>query len=300
MRISLGEPPFRRAARLLPVVLIGLVGTLTLCVGEAVAAPGGIPEVKLDGAKQVTKTSATIEVGVNPEGGQTTFEIWLECQSAEPFGSACEPLTVSEQLQQGVLAPGFELEPVTAPVEGLQPGYFYKYQVVATNSAGRAGWVGNGLVTCPSEGVCSMQPWLPGEELSTVEQDRKFGEEAPRREAERQAKRREEEERPAKEAAERAAREREIHEAGERAGKEAAERDAAAAAQARRCVVPRLDGDSLAAARLALDRHHCRLGKVATPHAHRRALVVGSQSVRSGRKLASGAKVSVTLRPARD
>jgi hypothetical protein len=144
------ESRLRRTARLLPVCLIGLAGILTLCAGQALAAPSGSPEVKLDVAKQVTKTTATIEVAINPEGSQTTFEIWLECQSAERLSNACEP-----------------------------------------------------------------------------------------------------------------------------------------------------NGDSLASARRALARHHCRLGKATTPHAHREALVVASQSVRSGRKLASEAKVSVTLRPAR-
>jgi hypothetical protein len=73
-----------------------------------------------------------------------------------------------------------------------------------------------------------------------------------------------------KEAAERAAKEREAREAGERAGKEAAEREraaewAAARAHSPKCVVPRLNGDSLTEARRALGRAHCRLGKLTEP-----------------------------------
>ena len=44
---------------------------------------------------------------------------------------------------------------------------------------------------------------------------------------------------------------------------------------------------------------HCALGKVTKPHARKHhklpPLVVGSQSPRSGRRLANGAKVAVTL-----
>lgn len=296
MQRSSKKSPLCRTARLLPIFLIGLAGAFTFSVGQALAAPSEVPEVRIYGAEQVTKTSATIEVGINSEGSQTTYEIWLECQSADWLSNVCEPLTVGNQLKQGVIAPRFELQTVTAPVEGLQPGYLYKYRVVATNSVGRAGWVGSGLVTCPSEGVCPMQPYLRGEELWNLEGAEREGREAPRLEAEREAKRKEEEERPAKEAAERATKEREIREAGERAGKEAAEREAEAVAQARRCVVPSLNGDSLTAARRALDRAHCRLGKVTKPRTRHGALVVDRQSARSGRRLASGTKVAVTLR----
>ena len=290
------QSSLRRAVRLLPIFLIGLAGGATVFAAQALAAPSESPEVQIRGAKLVTKTSATIEVGINPEGSQTSYEIWLECQSADRDNQACEPLTVGEQLQQGVIASGFEVHAVLANVEGLQPGYLYKYRVVATNSVGKAGWVGSGLVTCPSEGVCPMQPFLEGEELWILEGANKDAEEAPRLEAEREARRKEEEERPGKEAMERVAEERAIREAGERAGREAAEREAAAASQLR-CVVPRLGGDSLSAARRALDKAHCRLGRVTEPRTHHGALVVGSQTVRSGRKLVSGAKVAVTLRP---
>jgi hypothetical protein len=126
-------------------------------------------------------------------------------------------------------------------------------------------------------------------------------EEAPRLEAEREAKRKEEAERPAKEAAEKATHEREVREAGERAGREAAERSAreaaerAAALHSERCVVPRLRGDSPAAARRALQRAHCNVGRVTAPHSHRGALIVAGQSVRAGRTLADGAKVAIVL-----
>jgi hypothetical protein len=130
-------------------------------------------------------------------------------------------------------------------------------------------------------------------------------EEAPRLEAEREAKLREEAERPAREAAEKAAHEREVREAGERAGREAAERasreaaERAVALQRERCVVPRLRGDSLAAARRVLHRGHCSLGRVTASRTDGGALIVAGQSVRVGRTLAGGARVAITLAPKR-
>lgn len=127
----------------------------------------------------------------------------------------------------------------------------------------------------------------------------RVGAEAPKHEEEREAEKREEEERPAKEAAERAAKEREVREAGERAGREAAERERAEAernaAASVQCVVPRLKGESLNAARRTLGKAHCSLGKVSTPRKHHGALVVTAQSIQAGRKLAKGAAVAVKL-----
>lgn len=64
-----------------------------------------------------------------------------------------------------------------------------------------------------------------------------------------------------------------------------------------RCVVPKLKGSTLAKAKRALKRAHCRLGKVRKPGHVRRGfqLVVGSQSPAAGSSRAAGAKVAVRL-----
>jgi len=67
------------------------------------------------------------------------------------------------------------------------------------------------------------------------------------------------------------------------------------------CVVPKLSGLSLRAARKKLSRAHCKLGKVKKPRlkkSQRHArLVVSRQSQRAGKKLANRASVSLTLAP---
>ena len=107
------------------------------------------------------------------------------------------------------------------------------------------------------------------------------------------------EERPQREAAERKHQE-ETREATERTEKEAAEEaQEKAKGAASRCVVPTLEGDSLASARRALHRAHCKLGRVTVPRGGHGTLVVTAQSLRRGAKRPGGTAVAVTLGPAR-
>ena len=61
------------------------------------------------------------------------------------------------------------------------------------------------------------------------------------------------------------------------------------------CVVPRLRGKTLAAAKRALKKAHCAIGKVTKRASKKRPGRVISQSRRPGRKLRNGAKVGVVL-----
>jgi hypothetical protein len=66
------------------------------------------------------------------------------------------------------------------------------------------------------------------------------------------------------------------------------------------CVVPRLSGLSSTVAKRRLLAANCKLGKlsVAKRYKHAKRLVVATQKIKPGTHLASGASVSVTLRPA--
>lgn len=69
----------------------------------------------------------------------------------------------------------------------------------------------------------------------------------------------------------------------------------AAAAPVKRCVVPKLKGRTLKAAKRALNGARCRLGKVRRARSPRRSGTVIRQSVRAGKRLPAGAKVGVVL-----
>jgi hypothetical protein len=242
---------------------------------------------------EVSQNDATLQAPIRPDGLETTYELWLEypaCQS----GDTCEP-TTSERVGEGSILAGRLEQVVTAELTSLKWNYSYNFVVIASNSDGTRlsypltftmgsppppGDPNGSGVGEPVQG--KLEPWV----LEGAEREAR---EAPRLEEEREAKKREEEERPIKEAAARAAKEREIREAGERAGREAAERSG--------CVVPRLKGDSLDAARRALAKDHCDLGKVSKPRSHRGVLVVMTQSAKAGHKLAHDATVAVKLGP---
>lgn len=100
----------------------------------------------------------------------------------------------------------------------------------------------------------------------------------------------------AAEVAEREAKEAPVKAVLAREERGAAETEAAEAKAARvACVVPSLTGGSLAAAQHAVARAHCGLGKVKAPRREHGSLVVVGQSARHGSRLASGARVAVTL-----
>jgi hypothetical protein len=61
------------------------------------------------------------------------------------------------------------------------------------------------------------------------------------------------------------------------------------------CVVPKLAGKKLAAARTALKKAHCALGKVTRKRSAKKAGTVTKQSVKAGRPRPAGTKVNVTL-----
>jgi hypothetical protein len=67
------------------------------------------------------------------------------------------------------------------------------------------------------------------------------------------------------------------------------------AAAPTQCVVPALEGDSLAEARKALRKANCTLGSVRKPRARHGLIVVRRQNPRAGSKLATGAPVAVRL-----
>jgi hypothetical protein len=76
---------------------------------------------------------------------------------------------------------------------------------------------------------------------------------------------------------------------------EEGEANTASGHSAHRCVVPTLEGDSLSAARTALSRAHCKLGKISEPHLRHVVLVIVEQSKSSGKHLRGGAQIAVRL-----
>jgi hypothetical protein len=289
-----GRLRFRTRAAVFAAFVVAIGFVMAPAVSLASSAP-----VIVSLSARVSENVATLEAPIRPGGLETTYELWLEYPACQA-GSTCEP-TTSERVGEGVISAS-RLEAVASvELKSLRWEYSYNFVVIAANAAGKR-WSRPLTFTTGSPppvgapgGSGVGAPVEFKEEQWAIEGAERAAQETPRIEREEREAKQREEERPAKEAAALAAKEREIREAGERAGREAAERELKNIA----CVVPRLKGDSLAAARRALTKSHCGLGKVSKPRKHRGALVVMTQSARAGRKLPNGGLVAVKLESAR-
>jgi hypothetical protein len=146
----------------------------------------------------------------------------------------------------------------------------------------------------PSAGAYSAEAPSPGLIEATERMAREAAEKQARENAEAAAKKAAEERAPTEAAErERAATEARARQQAEEVARESAESSSHAQAS---CVVPRLEGHSLASARHMLSKSHCSLGRVHEPHERRVApLIVIGQGDKAGARLASGAAVSLTL-----
>jgi hypothetical protein len=256
------------------------------------ASAAAVPRIIDAQAKDMTEHSAALEAQVDPEGGQTTVELWLECQDSTPGRGACEPVTGGPHTQTALLPAQAGTQMLTVEMTGLQPGYEYTYRVAAVNSAGRVQAISAPNFETVTLGGCAKGcPYTSSVSLASIEgarieAERIFAEaEAARQAAREQKERQLREEDAARYAAELAALKR----------REEEEAPATAPPPAARCVVPRLKGDTLSVARSALAREHCRLGKVHWPRHRRGSLRVLAQGVAHGHSLAAGSPVAVTL-----
>jgi hypothetical protein len=243
---------------------------------------------------ETNTAGALLEAQINPQNSATTYEFVIVQQLRNPE----DPSDRSEQAPESLRAVGGPISAgagnvtVSGLVRGLKDGYVYWYEVVASNRAGEtrseaewfsyfyAGGFPYGVGGVPYR---SMPPSPCQLELAQQEAERI----AASAEAERRQHAREREELLAKEAA--------IRYASEEAALERYENETMLKRRHASCVVPALTGDTLKAARQAIHKAHCRLGRVREPHRHQGMLVVVGQSLRRGMKRASETVIDVTM-----
>jgi hypothetical protein len=239
------------------------------------------PAVNSESVSHVSEHAATLEAQIDPNGLETKYEFWLQyraCQSSQ--GPSCDAIVLAPTGEGHVGPLGTNVH-VTASLTGLQAGYSYTYFVYAISDGG---WTtgqsreftavgGGSLKTEPETLPVPENKATPYE--STIDPD--FGQSAAEASARQVAQhQREQEEREAKE-------------------KEATEPTRTTVAVV--CRVPRLKGDSLAHARTALIRNHCKVGLVTRPRKTRGRLVVVTQGHPYGAKLPTGSAVAFRLAP---
>jgi hypothetical protein len=275
----------QRARRPLLGLLAGaILATGALTAPPAVAAEGKPPEIVSTGWG--VGGEVTVSAQINPEGLETRYEIKLVCPLCGPAGYS--PAV-------GQLPAVNEARTVTLNLTGIQPGS-YRYEVLARNFAGNTSGSGELDVpptppgACPNgcssnkENTAEVPVWSTN--LSNSESAQTLKE----YEAKQRQLAKEQEEAKAREAARLANEEAELKQAEERQAQEATAREEA---EHPACRVPALKGDTLAAARRALRRAHCRLGAVHQPVHHHGALYVSAQGAPAGKRLAHGARVAL-------
>ena len=99
------------------------------------AEPPAAPVIVSDGVSAVTSSSALLEAEVKPRSepaeANATFRFeWGPCTASTTCSSSGYPFSTS----LGTLSPGFDIEPVSAILQGLGAGTPYHFRVVAENS----------------------------------------------------------------------------------------------------------------------------------------------------------------------
>jgi hypothetical protein len=221
------------------------------------------------------------------------YGLWLVWQAANTSSTGEAP--AAPQMQTGEIPAGYGDQTVSATVTGLHPGYAYWYVVAALNSAGETDgkspyYFGFGS-GASSEWLGPAIPNIRPIPLWAV----RGAAQGAAREVQRAEEERRERERPNEEL-------RAANRASEEAARRAAEEAAGGKGQADEgvapsCIVPVLKGYTLRGAKRALDRAHCRVGRVTYPRHRRRrlTLTVSAQSRRPHQRLADGTAVALRL-----
>jgi hypothetical protein len=284
MSRDLRWPGRPRVSRLV-IIVITMWIAYAIAPALAVAAAGEAPVIESTGSSVGGEVS--VSASINPEGLVTSYELKLVCGICGPAGYA--PAT-------GQLSAVREAISVSLELPGIKPGT-YSFEVHARNSAGEA--VGHGEVAVPEQpaggcpdGCGSNEQYdseTPGwyaefSESESAETREKY-------EAEERAKeQKEQEERNARYATELAELKKvEQEEEREAAVRERQEEEAAHPA----CRVPVLEGDTVAVARNALVKAHCRLGAVHWLARDRGVRCVLRQGAAPGTRLRHGARVAL-------
>jgi DNA-binding beta-propeller fold protein YncE len=100
--------------------------------------PPSLPKVEGDSVSQVTEDSATLAAQIDPHGrpGDPVTRYRFQYTTGERFAREGFTGAVSLPAPEGVLAPSFEGQSVSVPVQGLTPGTAYRFRVVAENGLG--------------------------------------------------------------------------------------------------------------------------------------------------------------------
>ncbi|MGO9249394.1 MAG: hypothetical protein ACLP7W_12550 [Solirubrobacteraceae bacterium] len=130
--------PLRRLSLLL--VLVGAIGAVMLASVSPARAASSSPAIESESVAHVTSTDATIEAQINPNGNQTTYEVFLESPSCLSYGIGYCESSGGELIAEGTIPASSADQSVSVDIAStghqLSANTMYGYRVVATSSAG--------------------------------------------------------------------------------------------------------------------------------------------------------------------
>jgi hypothetical protein len=134
--------------------------TFTTAPRDATPEPTGeSPTIEAESVSQITQHGATLEAKINPEGSETSYELWFVPGCSE---GACERLPARVMAKAADIGDGHEGLVVDAQLTELEPGVSNnEYWVVASNAAGKSESAHQRFATPP-------QPRIESESVSAI------------------------------------------------------------------------------------------------------------------------------------
>jgi len=130
-----------RARRGLGALSVAVALVLATCCGTAAGyLAGGKPLITSTYVSGLSKHAATLTAVIDPEGGETSYELWLEysrCEGCEATREAVGTGTIAFS-RSGLSGGGYESDAVSTTVKTLAANLMYRFWVVASNPSGFA------------------------------------------------------------------------------------------------------------------------------------------------------------------
>ncbi len=274
---------------------------MSLASVPAQASSGGAPTILGTSVTALSSTTAKVDVTIDPAGIKTIGAIELFAETSPGYLGEATGLSGGEQIIHGEIAAGSPIVTVSGTFTNLSEGLIYFYTVHLENQLGGTAHdevpysFGFGATDDFPPGSAPAMPshkeytlwiyWIYEHEAAEILREyeanqRKAAEEHAAWEAEREAE---------------AAAGQRFNEEHARIYQEERARDNPATPAAL-CLVPKVQGHSLHAATVAIQKAGCHLGRVRRPHAsHHGSLVVVRQMPARGQHVALGTPVTLTL-----
>lgn len=97
----------------------------------------GSPVIESLSASNVTQNDATLEAQINPEGLETTYELWMEDPCKPPMECIGVPQLLTGSIPAGTSSESFSIDLQSSGKHlNIEPGMTYGYSVIAKNANG--------------------------------------------------------------------------------------------------------------------------------------------------------------------